>query len=226
MATVRVFLFVGKQYKDGQHPVMLRITKDRKNKYISLGLRCKENEWDKGRELFKKNHENYRRRNLIIANHKKRAHSIIDGFYSESKDFTLRQFEREFKGEKIKRQVTVHELLQERIEDLKSAKKIGNAGVYRDMGNSFFKFVKDKELSFPDIDVELLEKYETYLRSRGGSDGGIAVKMRTMRALYNYAIKTGYAKQEDYPFRNYEIRTLGNVFVMSSLCQGITCVSM
>lgn len=53
-----------------------------------------------------------------------------------------------------------------------------------------------------------LKKYEVFLRSNGGTDSGVSVKMRTIRALYNDAISKGYAKKENYPFDNYKISKL------------------
>jgi integrase len=60
-------------------------------------------------------------------------------------------------------------------------------------------------LTFKQLDTTLLSKYETHLRSIGNKNGGIGLKMREIRALYNDAIKKGIAKQENYPFRDYKI---------------------
>ena len=39
-----------------------------------------------------------------------------------------------------------------------------------------------------------------FLGSRGGTDGGIGVKMRAIRALFNKAIERGVIKESLYPF--------------------------
>src|SRR5690606_18862364 len=46
------------------------------------------------------------------------------------------------------------------------------------------------------------------LRSRGGTDGGISVKMRALRTLYNTALERNIAKGENYPFNKYKISKL------------------
>jgi len=43
--------------------------------------------------------------------------------------------------------------------------------------------------------------------SRGFSENGLAVYMRTIRAIYNKAIKEGCAELEAYPFKKYSIKT-------------------
>ena len=40
MTSVKVVLYTSKILKNGEHPVILRLTKDRKQKKISLGFNC------------------------------------------------------------------------------------------------------------------------------------------------------------------------------------------
>ena len=217
MASVKIILFESKTLSDNTHPVMLRITKNRKSKYFNLGFKCNLKEWDKKRGLFKKNHYNYKKRNLILSAHLKRAFQIIDTFAENQKDFSIKQFEKYFTAEKVKKGVTIYNYFQERIKDMRLANKNGNARVYHEVQSSFFSFTQDKALQFIDLDLILLEKYETWLRSRGGTGGGIGVKMRTIRAIYNDAIRKGFAKQEDYPFKHYDMSKLKSSGIKKAL---------
>lgn len=88
------------------------------------------------------------------------------------------------------------------------AGRTGNAQVNRDTYNSVKKYSKKKALNFEDITSTFLEKYEVHLRSRNGTDGGISVRMRTLRALFNSAIKRGIIKLDLYPFKTYQISKL------------------
>ena len=47
-----------------------------------------------------------------------------------------------------------------------------------------------------------------FLRSRGGSNGGIAVRMRSLRTIFNLAIRRDLIKQNRYPFHKYKISKL------------------
>jgi integrase/recombinase XerD len=40
MASVKVILYTSKTLKNGEHPIMIRLIKDRKTKYMSLGHSC------------------------------------------------------------------------------------------------------------------------------------------------------------------------------------------
>ena len=45
-ANIEVICYKYKPLKDGTLPLMLRVTKDRKRKYVSLGLSLQEKFWD------------------------------------------------------------------------------------------------------------------------------------------------------------------------------------
>ena len=206
MASVKVVLR-DKQNKEGKYPIVLRITKDRKVKIISLGMDCELQDWDNRSSQFKKSMSNYIQKNIILSNLKQKAWAIIDGFNIEEVDFTLTQFEQKFRG-KEQSKITVLEFWENKILDLNLAGRTGTARAHYDTKNSFFKFCKNQKTLFKEITVELLDKYETHLRSTGCNDGGIGVRMRELRALFNDAIKKGIVEEKYYPFKTYKVSKL------------------
>ncbi len=206
MASIKIVLR-NKVNKEGQKPVILRIVKNRKSKLINLGLNCFDKDWDDTICQFKRTYPNYIQRNIILLKLKEKAYKIIDEFAVEDIDFTLTQFEERFRG-KSSKQTTVSEFWLEKIADLNLAGRTGNANAYKDVYNSFFKFKKNKTILFRDITHTVLDKYETYLRSKNNTDGGIAFKMREIRALFNDAIRKGVVQDKYYPFKTYKISKL------------------
>lgn len=205
MASIKI-IQKSKALSNGEYPIYLQIIKYGKVKRISLNLSCPKDEWD-GNE-FKRNHPNYIKRNRLLNKFKERAYAVIDEFAVNGIDFTLSEFENKFRNKRKGNATTVLEFWDERINDLRKSHKTGNARAYKDVKNSFFKFNKNKNILFRDITPKLLDKYEVYLRNRENTDGGISLKMRTIRALYNYAIKMGEANAQNYPFRVYKISKL------------------
>jgi len=61
---------------------------------------------------------------------------------------------------------------------------------------------------FKNVNPTFLNKYEVYMRGRGGTDGGIGVPLRALRAIYNTAIERKMVKEEYYPFKIYKISKL------------------
>lgn len=195
-----------KPLSDNTFPIVLQIIKDGRTKIISTGISCTKNDWN-GLEL-KKSHPNYQKRNLILSGLKQKALKIIDDFNEEGVDFTLNDFENKYKGEKTNSRITVYEHFQEKINLMEISGRTGNARSYKDTCNSFFNFHTDKQLSFKNLNVGLLEKYEAHLRSRNNQDSGIAFRMRSIRAIFNSAIRNGIVKADYYPFDKYKISKL------------------
>jgi integrase len=192
--------------KDETYPIVLQIIKDGKSKIFSTGVNCSKKDWD-GSQL-KKSHPNYQKRNLILSGLKQKALKIIDEFSEEEADFTLIDFEKKFQGEKQNIKITVYEHFQEIINMMKLSNRLGNAKSYNETCDSFFKFNPDKDLTFKNLNVSKLEHYEAYLRSRDNQDSGIAFRMRSLRAVFNSAIRNGIIKQDFYPFEKYKISKL------------------
>ena len=206
MATIKILLR-DKQNKEGLYPIVLRITKNRKIKIITLGMDCSKKDWDEKEAQFKKSYPNYIQRNRVLLNIKQKALTLIDGYNLDDFDFTLVQFETKLRG-KEQSKITVLEYWEEKVQDLNLAGRTGNAKAYQDTKNSFFRFCKNQKIMFREITVEVLDKYETYLRATGSNDGGIGVRMRELRALYNDAIKKGVVDEKYYPFKVYKVSKL------------------
>jgi integrase/recombinase XerD len=206
MASINITLR-NKPNKNNEYPVILRIVKDRKSKLISLGMSCKKEDWDSKKNEFKKSYPNASQRNRVLLKLNEKALKIIDEFLLDEIDFTFNQFDAKFRGRKSSK-VTVSEFWKEKIADLNKAGRTGNARAYKDVYNSFLKFHTNKNLVFREITPTLLDKYETYLRSNNNTDGGIGVKMREMRALFNDAIKKGVVDEKYYPFKIYKVSKL------------------
>lgn len=206
MASIKILLR-NKPNAQGEYPVVMRILRDRKSKIISLGLFTTKQDWDSKINKFKRTHPNWNQRNRILLELEQKALKIIDEFISIDTDFTLDQFEEQFRGAKRTKR-TVAEFWEEKIADLIKMGRTGNARAYKDVYTSFFKFHKSKSLKFNQLNADLLFKYETYLRSNGNQDGGIGVKMREIRALFNDAIKKGITSEKYYPFKIYKVSRL------------------
>lgn len=196
-----------KALADKTFPIMLQIIKEGKVKLFTTGISCLVSEWD-GNQL-KKPHPNYQQRNLILQqNFKTKALKIIDEFTRSDTDFTLADFEMKFRGNVRNQKITVYEHFQARIDLMKLSGRVGNARSYNDTCNSFFSFHTDRDLNFKNLNHNLLEQYEAFLRNRGNQDSGIAFRMRSIRAVYNSAIKNDIISKDHYPFDTYKISKL------------------
>lgn len=207
MATVKTVLKKTK-LADGSYPISIRVSKDRKSKFFQTIFRAFPNEWNQTTGSFTTKNSNSIQNNRLLLKFKDRALKILSDLEMETDDFTLRDFENRFRIVSNPVQQNVFYFWHEIIGEFIYAGRTGNARINKEVFASLNLFHKSTRLNFKDITPSFLNKYEAFLRSRGGSDGGIGVRMRTIRALYNFAIERKIAKEQDYPFKIYKVSKL------------------
>ncbi len=197
-----------KRLSNGKFPICLRVTKDRKSKYFKTLFDAFENEWDSKTGRFTKRNPNYIQNNRLLNKFQDRAFRIIGELKIEKDEFSLDDFEKKYRIDDNPIQSNVFTFWEEIICEMIAAGRTGNARANRDTYNSLKSFNQSTVLNFKDITPAYLNKYEVFLRSRGGTDGGIGVRMRAIRALYNFAINRNVVKPERYPFKVYKLSKL------------------
>ena len=101
MATVKIILFESKTLKDDRHPVVLRVTHERKRRYFTLGegnksYSCTTEQWNEVTGRFRKNQSDYKVLNQILLGIEKSANEIILRYDLDKETFTFDRFERTF----------------------------------------------------------------------------------------------------------------------------------
>ncbi|OVE54526.1 site-specific integrase [Chryseobacterium mucoviscidosis] len=208
-ATIKVVMG-SKPLSDGQYLVYLRITKNRRKKEISIGLKGFKEHFVS--EQFIKPHPNFKIENGFIIKQKHEALSIIRNFQLNDEDFTLESFERKFRGVPETND-NFFDFTEEIIKEMEQSDRLGNARAYKEAKESLVKFINENHpgktiVKFKELTPELLEKYEVYMRSRGNENGGMAFKMRQIRAIFNKAINRKIISQDIYPFKYYKVSKL------------------
>jgi site-specific recombinase XerD len=189
-------------------PIALRITKDRRSKYFRTPYNALESEWNSNIGEFNKKNNNYIQNNRLLNTIKNRAYSVITSLEIENEYYTLEDFERKFRVNANPIRQNIFKFGEEIISEMKESGRMGNARVYHDTLNSILRFQRNRHLTFREITHQYLKKYENFLRSRGGTDGGIGVRMRAIRALFNFAINRKIIIDKVYPFKSYKVSKL------------------
>lgn len=100
-----------------------------------------------------------------------------------------------FSGKKV-----LSSFMQAYIASLRQSGKLRTSETYRAALNSFMKFMDGKEVTFSNVNAELMLDYETYLKEQGASMNTISFYMRILRATYNRAVEKGVTVQR-FPFK-------------------------
>ncbi|WP_065220402.1 MULTISPECIES: site-specific integrase [Butyricimonas] len=204
--SVSVVYYTSKTLKNGNHPLMLRVTQNRKTKYVSLGISIHPDYWN-----FKKNEPKTNCPNkvaiqrLITDKIKDYTGTIID-LEVEKKDFTPTSLIE--KVDKPTKRLTAGELFLQQIAQLKKEERFPYAASYKQTYNSLIEYNKHLDIYFSDIDEQWLKKYESWLRTKEIAANTIGIRFRNIRTLYNVAIDEGHVKSECYPFKKYKVSKL------------------
>jgi len=207
MSSIKIVLRK-KGLSDGTYPICLRITKDRKTKYFNTIYKSSEKEWDTPAGCFNRKNSNYIQNNRLLLKIKARALKVYADLDFEKEYFNLDDFSRRFRVHSNPASDYVFPFWEEIISEMQLAGRMGNARLYNETLKSTRRFTDLKKLRFIDINNAFLNKYEAWLRSRGGADGGISIKQRTLRALYNKAIERNIIKDVNHPFKTYKVSKL------------------
>lgn len=203
-ATIRVLLFRSKTLANGEHPLMLVITKNGKRKYQALGLSCHPDKWDEKRKEPKRNHPEKLTMDAIIRQTIAEVHAQAMDMRMHDKEFSSETLLTAVSKPKVKSDVFA--FFEEIIQRLIAQKKIGNANAYRDAMRALKAFLpKSKTLPFTDVDLTFLNRFETHLRSQDLLDTSLTVYFSTLRSLFNKAIQEKRVSLNHYPFRDFKI---------------------
>lgn len=200
---VNILCYKSKTLSNGEHPLMIRVCKDGKKKYQSLGISVNPAHWDFKKNKPKSNCPNKEHINKIIADKSKEFSEQIVQLKSEHKDFTANSLI-DSTSKKIQPK-TVGDVFLEQLQRLTDEGRRGYMLSTRQVYNSLMGFNKHLNIYFSDIDVAWLRRYETYLRKNGLAENTIGIRFRTLRAIYNLAIEENIVKAEYYPFNNCKV---------------------
>lgn len=183
---------------------------NRKPFEIALGYSVPTKDWDEKGQKVKVNSkavENVTRLNSLMNKEKQKVMDVLVRLQDEGLLDTLTLDDLR----NIVNQKSVETMLvaygQDIIDELRLAKKFGNARVYDTMLRSVKAFLRGKDIPLRQVTYSWLKKYEAWYLSRGNSLNGLSVSLRTFRALFNRAIKEKAVSKDYYPFTDYKIKT-------------------
>ncbi len=217
MVTLSIVLNTTKKPIQNEYPICLRITYERKSKYVSINsilnhsfykFKCNKNDWksaaieDNGFGRYSKNIKDFRTLNSLIADVLTKAKELVKNYKRQQVEFSFENFINDITGKKVKTETkhyTLNSFYTKIINDLERLNKIGLATVFSDAQSQLLKFRPTAKIT--DVNVKFLEEFENYLRfDRKNKDTTISIKMRNLQRTINLAIDEGLFKRENYPF--------------------------
>ena len=200
------------QRKDGTQPLALRVTYLREAKLFTLS-EMSLNKVDFEKVEIGKARGELKDMQLKLQAIEAKAKAIIETL----SPFSFEIFKQQFEGKaEFQKQVIENDLFSyfvKAIEQLKSEERLGTANAYQCSLSSLKAFSNREKLTFQEISVEFLKKYENWMLAKHSSPTTIGIYLRNVRTLYNKAISEGIITIDKKPFGRgqYTIPTGNNV---------------
>ena len=203
MASISTVLYTSKVLKNGESPIRLRIIKDRKIKYFSLGHNSLPEHWDAERQLPKKKHPNATELTILIEKHVTQARKLVIDLEISRGDFSIDEFVQKF--QRLSKKTTVFSFVDEVIEAMLKENRVGNSDVYKSLKWVLSRYRNGRDFLFIDVDQSFLNGLELDLRQRGLKETSMSNYFRTFRSLFSKAIAEGYHNAENDPFKEFKV---------------------
>lgn len=204
-ATVNVVLYTSKTLANGNHPLMIRICKDNKKKYKSIGISLDSKYWDENKNQPRRNCPNINHIKQVISEKLTEYQKQILEQKVNNKNYTASSLIAITEQSTIVK--TVDEFYTDLIAHYRAIGKVGNANVYRDSYNSIktYKQTDNLDFLFSEIDLEWLNDYEKWMIGCNRAETTMSLLFRTLRSSFNKAIEQNIVRKDDYPFDAFKM---------------------
>jgi integrase/recombinase XerD len=205
MATAKIVYRETKIKSNGEVPLYLRVIKNRKAGFVSLGYSVLPKHWDTKNNKVKPNHPNSAYLNAFLTSKLSEAEGVSLECELTSKHVTTRSLKYKLLG------VEPPSFIKFVTAALERQKLTEKEGTYRKnhaIIGKLKKYLEDKDLLFASMDVAWLKKYEVYLaQDRKNSINTIHTNLKVIRKYFNEAVDESLIPYESSPFLRYKLKS-------------------
>lgn len=193
-ATVKLVLRKEKQKKDGTAPVYLRITANRKSRYVSAGVAVEPKHWNENKQQVRASHP-------IAPALNARLQSVL---HEAGRQALEAPSAKAVKAKLVGTTGSLTAYFEGFIEDLDKAGRFWDWKKYRVTLGKLRACLGD-ELEFADLDRRALVSFEHYLRTeRKNNPNTVRKELQRLRAVLKRAVRDGALKPAGDPFLTYD----------------------
>ncbi|MES2379550.1 MAG: tyrosine-type recombinase/integrase [Bacteroidota bacterium] len=194
---IKIVLYTSKKNKQNLSPIMLRLTADGKQKYISLKLQIEENDWDFKNSKVKSSHTNSNEYNAIIANAYNDAEQNYLKLFNKVES-SLSNVQNAIRVKADKK--TVEDVIKDRVKHFEKLSKFSSAEIL-----SYTLVIMSRPLRECKIDKisedwvkKFIENITTQYNFKGN---GVSIYLRSLKACFrDYYGKESHLVSEYFKF--------------------------
>jgi integrase len=202
MASVKVVLKTGKLLNNGEYPIYIRLTQNRKSSYLSIGASSKLEHWDLKKNVPKKNHPLHKHLQILIDTKVTEANKMLLQMETNGTQMSSYELKQKSRPDRRAAILTVGGYFDEVVERLEHANRVGYADAFHNTKNSLMNFRDQRDFTFSEVTPAFLVKYEAFLNSKNLAANSIFLYLRTFKTLINYAKDEDRVSKDYNPFQN------------------------
>ena len=205
MATIKLILRENRVNKAGEAPLYIRVTKDRKPKYISLNFRLPPKSWNHGEQKIKGSYPNSTRLNAWLKTQVSETLNTIIDLQGKDKNVRTKDIKETILG------CASPNFLEYARKYIKRAYldkgKDPTYERYNSTLNKFEEYLDGRAFTFDDMTVSFLKDYESYLiKKYDNKTNTIGKDLKSFRRIINEAINDQVFPFEKNPFHRFKIK--------------------
>ena len=204
MASVKVFPRLDKKNTEGKVPIYLRVTKNRKSKYIALDAYIFSKDWSKDTGKVKSTSPNASQMNTYISSKVAEAERIALELQTRSTSVTSYDIKHKILG---KAPADFFEYVKNRKDIMDKEYTIGTIRRYKCVVKKLCSFCKRDSLYFDDINLTLIRDFQQHLLTDCKNHVNTAnANLKVIRRLLFDAVAEGLIPFEKNPFNMIKLR--------------------
>lgn len=205
MVNLKTLLDTRRQKSDGSFNIIFRITHNRKVYTLNSGFQTLELHWNDKRNEIDKSHPNAKLLNLKVT---QQYFKIQQAILQLDDDFSMEKLRFMIDDNPKKQLNTTFKTFSDKlISQMIEINRTGNAIVYQTAVNRLVSFYGRDDFGFHEIDYSSLDDFALHLSKHGLKQNSISNYFRSIRAIYNKAIKSKVVERSFYPFHDISIKS-------------------
>lgn len=203
----KLFFYHDTRSGKGEFPIKIRIQHNKCKAYLGTDIKVAPDQWDDANGVIV-NHPQSRTLNILLGSKFQRAQEIILNLDLARKinDFSASELKEIIENDGVIVDKNRKRFMEFYLDCMAAKKKESTRSSYMQALNNLQRFdplLSDKY--FEDINLEYLQKLDSWLEGRGVTTNSRAVYYRNIKSVFNDAIASELTSE--YPFKRFKIKT-------------------
>lgn len=207
--TFKIILDKRRTTNKNTYPLKLRVYNQSDYKELPLNIKIEDNYWDSKEQKVLSTHNEHSIFNAKIASIKSKVQKVILLAEIEERELSPADVIAALSSKveaKKKQPASIITYGEQLAKQLLANGKVGNSFAYTTAINKLKGFVGTSNFAFEALTFKKLNEFNDSMLQEGMKVNAISVYMRTIRAVYNRAIKEGLVASTAYPFTAFRIK--------------------